>query len=58
MLYFGKRLLKDNYTPLFLITLGLVWLPEGCKVIGSKWIFKKKLRYDCTIDKYKARLCD
>ena len=31
-------------------------LPEGCKVISSKWIFKKKLRNDCTIDKYKARL--
>jgi hypothetical protein len=28
----------------------------GCKPVGCKWIFKKKLRPDGTIDKYKARL--
>ena len=31
-------------------------LPEGCKAIGSKWIYKNKVRHDYTIDKYKARL--
>jgi hypothetical protein len=31
-------------------------LPFGCKPIGCKWVFKKKLRPDSTIDKYKARL--
>jgi hypothetical protein len=31
-------------------------LPFGCKSIGCKWVFKKKLRPDGTIDKYKARL--
>jgi hypothetical protein len=31
-------------------------LPFGCKLIGYKWVFKKKLRPDGTIDKYKARL--
>jgi hypothetical protein len=31
-------------------------LPLGCKPIGCKWVFKKKLRPDGTIDKYKARL--
>jgi hypothetical protein len=31
-------------------------LPFGCKPIGYKWVFKKKLRPDGTIDKYKARL--
>jgi hypothetical protein len=31
-------------------------LPFGCKPIGCKWVFKKKLRPDGTIDKYKARL--
>jgi hypothetical protein len=31
-------------------------LPFGCKRIGCKWVFKKKLRPDGTIDKYKARL--
>ena len=30
--------------------------PYGCKPVGSKWVFKKKLRPDGTIDKYKARL--
>ncbi|XP_070007571.1 uncharacterized protein LOC142165387 [Nicotiana tabacum] len=28
----------------------------GCKPISSKWIFKKKLRPDGTIEKYKGRL--
>ena len=28
----------------------------GCKPIGCKWVFKKKLRPDGTIEKYKARL--
>ena len=31
-------------------------LPPGCKPIGCKWIFKKKLRADGSIDKFKARL--
>jgi hypothetical protein len=31
-------------------------LPFGCKPIGCKWVFKKKLRPDGTIDKYKVRL--
>jgi hypothetical protein len=31
-------------------------LPFGCKPIGCKWVFKKKLRPEGTIDKYKARL--
>ena len=30
--------------------------PYGCKPVGCKWVFKKKLRPDGTIDKYKARL--
>ena len=37
-------------------TWNLVDLPPGCKVIGCKWIFKKKLRPDGTMDKFKARL--
>jgi hypothetical protein len=31
-------------------------LPFGCKPIGCKWVIKKKLRPNGTIDKYKARL--
>nr|GEZ58374.1 retrotransposon protein, putative, Ty1-copia subclass [Tanacetum cinerariifolium] len=34
----------------------LVDLPPGCKPLGYKWIFKKKMKADDTIDKYKARL--
>jgi hypothetical protein len=28
----------------------------GCKPIGSKWVFKKKIRPDSTVERYKARL--
>jgi hypothetical protein len=31
-------------------------LPFGCKPMGCKWVFKKKLKPDDTIDKYKTRL--
>ncbi|KAL2253074.1 UNVERIFIED_CONTAM: Retrovirus-related Pol polyprotein from transposon TNT 1-94 [Sesamum indicum] len=34
----------------------LVDLPPGCNTIGCKWIFKRKLKPDGTIDKFKARL--
>ncbi|GJU13209.1 retrotransposon protein, putative, ty1-copia subclass [Tanacetum coccineum] len=34
----------------------LVDLPPGCKPLGYKWIFKKKIKADGTIDKYKERL--
>ena len=37
-------------------TWKLVDLPPGNKPIGYKWIFKRKLKADGTIDKYKARL--
>ena len=31
-------------------------LPPGSKPLGYKWIFKKKMKADRSIDKYKARL--
>ena len=34
----------------------LVDLPPGCKPLGCKWIFKRKLKTDGSIDKYKVRL--
>ena len=37
-------------------TWELVDLPKGSKPLGYKWIFKKKLKADGSIDKYKARL--
>ena len=37
-------------------TWELTDLPPGNKLLGSKWIFKRKMKPDGTIDKYKARL--
>nr|CAE04807.2 OSJNBb0022P19.2 [Oryza sativa Japonica Group] len=37
-------------------TWEVVERPYGCKSVGCKWVFKKKLRPDGTIEKYKARL--
>ncbi|GKE18226.1 retrotransposon protein, putative, ty1-copia subclass [Tanacetum coccineum] len=37
-------------------TWEFVDLPPGCKPLGYKWIFKKKMKADGTIDKYKTRL--
>ena len=34
----------------------LVDLPPGSKPLGCKWIFKRKMKTDGSIDKYKARL--
>nr|GEX00940.1 zinc finger, CCHC-type [Tanacetum cinerariifolium] len=31
-------------------------LPPSCKPLGCKWIFKRKMKVDGTIDKFKARL--
>ena len=37
-------------------TWELVDLPPGSKPLGYKWIFKKKMKADGSINKYKARL--
>nr|GEY87912.1 retrotransposon protein, putative, Ty1-copia subclass [Tanacetum cinerariifolium] len=37
-------------------TWELIDLPPDCKPLSYKWIFKKKMKADGTIDKYKARL--
>ena len=36
-------------------TWELVDLPLGCKPLGSKWIFKRKMKADGSIDKCKAK---
>nr|GEW57456.1 zinc finger, CCHC-type [Tanacetum cinerariifolium] len=36
--------------------MGLIDLPPGCKPLGCKWIFKRKMKVDETIDKFKVRL--
>jgi hypothetical protein len=37
-------------------TWEIVDLPQGAKTIGCKWIFKRKLKPDGSVEKYKARL--
>ena len=37
-------------------TWDLVPLPEGRKPVGCKWVFKRKMGSDGSIEKYKAHL--
>ena len=37
-------------------TWDIVPLPEGCKAIGSRWVFKVKHNTDGSVERYKARL--
>ena len=37
-------------------TWELVDLPPGCEPLGYRWIFKRKMKADGSVDKYKARL--
>ena len=37
-------------------TWELIDLPPGAKSIGYKWIFKRKLKPDGSLDKFKVRL--
>ena len=37
-------------------TWKLVDLPRGCKTIGCKWVLRRKLKPDGSIEKFKARL--
>ena len=37
-------------------TWDLVKLPSGTNIIGSKWVFKKKMNFLGQVDKFEARL--
>nr|GEV23585.1 Ty1-copia retrotransposon protein [Tanacetum cinerariifolium] len=52
----GEAIKSEKDSILQNYTWELVDLPYGCKPLGYKWIFKKKMKVDGTIDKYKARL--
>ncbi|XP_060179481.1 uncharacterized protein LOC132609491 [Lycium barbarum] len=54
---FWKEAVNDEMESLiFNKTRKLVELPPGCKTIGCKWVLRKKLKPDGSVDKYKARL--
>ena len=54
---FWKEAINDEMDSImYNNTWELADLPPGCKPLGCKWIFKKKMKVDGTIDKFKARL--
>jgi hypothetical protein len=52
----GKKLYNEMDSIFSNGTWELLERPYGCKPVGCKWVFKKKLRPAGTIEKYKARL--
>eukprot|EP00253_Pinus_taeda_P015565 PITA_15565 len=36
----------------------LAELPSGRKLIGNKWVFKKKMNVECKVDRYKYKLVE
>jgi hypothetical protein len=53
---FWKEAIRSEESIMSNATWEVVERPYGCKPIGSKWVFKKNLRPDGTIERYKARL--
>ena len=54
---FWKEVINDEIESLISNrTWKLVDLPPGCKTIGCKWVLRKKLKPNGSIDKFKARL--
>ena len=54
---FWKEAMNDEIDSLISNkTWKLVDIPPSCKTIGCKWVLRKKLKPDGTIDKIKARL--
>ncbi|GKA62780.1 retrovirus-related pol polyprotein from transposon TNT 1-94 [Tanacetum coccineum] len=53
---FWKEAIKSELDSIMVNnTWDVVDLPKGCKPIKCKWIFKRKMRPDNTIEKFKAR---
>ncbi|GJV39307.1 zinc finger, CCHC-type containing protein, partial [Tanacetum coccineum] len=54
---FWKEAINDEmYSIMGYNTWVLADLPLGCKPLGCKWIFKRKLKVDGTIENFKAKL--
>jgi len=52
-----RNAIESEYNSLMLNkTWSLCKLPPGHKAITSKWVFKKKIRANGKLDKYKARI--
>nr|GEX82754.1 zinc finger, CCHC-type [Tanacetum cinerariifolium] len=51
-----KARIEKSFRPDFVSFMELVDLPLGCKPLCYRWIFKKNMKANGTIDKYKARL--
>nr|GEX28803.1 zinc finger, CCHC-type [Tanacetum cinerariifolium] len=57
ILLFGKKQLTMRLVLLWKIIHGVLSdLPSSCKPLGCKWIFKRKMKVDGIVDKFKARL--
>nr|KAJ0204847.1 hypothetical protein LSAT_V11C500242580 [Lactuca sativa] len=55
--YFWKEAIHDEIDSIMHNnTWVLADLPPGCKALGCKWVLKRKMNVDGTIDKYKAIL--
>ncbi|GJR50221.1 zinc finger, CCHC-type containing protein [Tanacetum coccineum] len=53
---FGRSIQSEIDSIMHNDTWELTDLPPGCKALGCKWILKRKMKVDGSIDKYKARL--
>jgi hypothetical protein len=54
--FWNEAIMSEMDSILSNATWEVVERPYGCKPIGSKWVFKKKLRLDGTIERYKVGL--
>ncbi|GJY26813.1 zinc finger, CCHC-type containing protein [Tanacetum coccineum] len=54
--FWKEAIIDETYSIMGNNTWVLTDLPPGCRPLGCKWIFKRKLKVDRTIEKFKARL--
>jgi hypothetical protein len=54
--FWQEAIRSEMYSIMSNATWEVVDRPYECNPIGSKWVFKKKLRPDVTIERYRAKL--